>query len=57
MPWMLPIAAGEEVNAQVGDGLALLGVGELAVGGNAVLDATDAADLGLNGDALGVGGP
>ena len=49
-------AAGEEVDAQVGDGLALLRVGELAVGGDAVLDATDAADLGLDGDALGVGG-
>ena len=49
-------AAGEEVNAQVGDGLALVGVGDLAHAGNAVLDATDAADLRLDGDALGVGG-
>ena len=47
-------AAGEEVNAEVGDGLALLGVSELASGGDAVLDATDAADLSLDGDALAV---
>ena len=48
-------AAGQEVDAQVGDSLALLGVGELAAGGNAVLDAADAADLSLDGDALVVG--
>ena len=48
-------AAGEEVDARVGDGLALLRVGQLALGGDAVLDAADAADLGLNRDALGMG--
>ena len=48
-------AASEEVDARVGDGLALLRVGQLALGGDAVLDAADAADLGLNRDALGMG--
>ena len=48
-------AAGKEVDAEVGDGLALLGVGQLAGGGHAVLGAADAANLGLDGDALGVG--
>ena len=48
-------AAGEEVDARVGDGEALLGIGDLAQGGDAVLNAADAADLGLDGDALGVG--
>ena len=48
-------AAGEEVDARVGDGLALLRVGQLALGGDAVLDAADAADLGLDRDALGMG--
>ncbi len=47
-------AAGEEVNAEVGDGLALVRISKLASGGNAVLDATDAADLSLDGDALAV---
>ena len=48
-------AAGQEVNAQVGDGLALLGVGQLALGGHAVLGATNSTDLSLDGDALVVG--
>ena len=48
-------AAGEEVDAQVGNLLALSGVSELAVGGHAVLGAADAANLGLDGHALGVG--
>ncbi len=48
-------AAGEEVHAQSGDLLALLGVGNLALAHDTVLDATDAADLGLDGDALLVG--
>ena len=47
-------AAGE-VDAQVSNLLALSGVSELAVGGHAVLGAADAADLGLDGHALGVG--
>ena len=47
--------AGEEVDAQVSNLLALSGVSELAVGGHAVLGAADAADLGLDGHALGVG--
>ena len=47
--------AGEEVDAQIGDLLALLGIGKLASGGHTVLGAADAADLGLDGEALGVG--
>ena len=48
-------AAGEEVDAQVSDLLALSRISELAAGGHAVLGAADAADLGLDGHALGVG--
>ncbi len=46
-------AAGEEIDPEIGDLLALGRVGELAVGGHAVLGAADAADLGLDGHALG----
>ena len=48
-------AAGEEVDTESGDLLALVGVGDLALTNDTVLDATDAADLGLDGDALLVG--
>ena len=48
-------AAGEEVDAQIGDLLALGRIGELAGGGHAVLGAADAADLSLDGEALGMG--
>ena len=47
--------AGEEVDAQVSDLLALSRISELAAGGHAVLGAADAADLGLDGHTLGVG--
>ena len=47
--------AGKEVDAQVSDLLALSRISELAAGGHAVLGAADAADLGLDGHALGVG--
>lgn len=46
-------AAGEEVDTQVSDLLALSRISELAAGGHAVLGAADAADLGLDGHALG----
>lgn len=45
-------AAGEEVDTQVSDLLALSRISELAAGGHAVLGAADAADLGLDGHAL-----
>ena len=48
-------ATGQEVDAQVGDGLALRGIGKLALGRDAVLGAADAADLGLDGETLLVG--
>jgi hypothetical protein len=48
-------AAGEEVDAEISDLLALLGVCDLALRRDAVLGAADAADLGLDGDALAVG--
>ena len=47
--------AGEEVDAQVSNLLALSRISELAAGGHAVLGAADAADLGLDGHTLGVG--
>ena len=48
-------AAGQEVNAQLGDGRALVRIGQLALSGDAVLGAADAANLSLNGEALLVG--
>ena len=48
-------AASQEVDAGVGDGLALLRVSKLAQAGNAVFDAADAADLSLDRDALRMG--
>ena len=47
-------AAGQEVNAQVSDLLALSRISELTVGGHAVLGAADAANLSLDGKALGM---
>ena len=45
-------AAGEEVDAEVSDDLALLRICDLAHAGDAVLGTADAADLSLDGDAL-----
>ena len=45
-------AGSQEVNAQSGDAGALLGVGDLAGANDAVLNAADGADLGLDGQAL-----
>src|SRR5699024_1716363 len=45
-------AGSQEVNAQSGDAGALLGIGDLAGTDNAVLDAADGTDLGLDGQAL-----
>ena len=42
-------AGGQEVNAERGDLAALLRIGDLAVGGDAVLGPADRADLGLDG--------
>ena len=47
-------AGSQEVNAQSGDLCALLGVSDLAGAHNAVLDAADGTNLGLDGHALGV---
>ena len=48
-------AGGQHGDAQVGDHLALVGVGHFAAADNAVLFAANGADFGLNGDALLVG--
>ncbi len=45
-------AGSQEVNAQSGDAGALLGIGDLAGTDNAVLDAADGTDLGLDGQAF-----
>ena len=47
-------AGSEEIDAQIGDLCALCGVSDLTVAHNAVLDAADGTDLGLDAHALGV---